>query len=77
MFAASFYDLYKHWDLMDSQQLGVFTVGFVTAFASAFVATKALIKFVARHTFMVFAWYRVAFGVLLLIYYRAELFQAL
>jgi len=77
MFAASFYDLYKHWDLMNAEYLSMFAVGFVTAFISAFVATKVLIKFVARHTFLVFAWYRVAFGVLLLIYYRAELFQAL
>ncbi|MEJ2564935.1 MAG: undecaprenyl-diphosphate phosphatase [Gammaproteobacteria bacterium] len=77
MFAASFYDLYKHWDLMNAQELGVFAVGFVTAFASAFAATKALIKFVAGHTFMVFAWYRIVFGVILLLYYRAQLFQAL
>jgi undecaprenyl-diphosphatase len=77
MFAASFYDLYKHWDAMNGQELGVFAVGFVMAFASAFVATKALIKFVARHTFLVFAWYRIVFGAILLFYYRAELFQAL
>ncbi len=77
MFAASFYDLYKHWDLMNGQELGVFAVGFVTAFASAFIATKALIKFVARHTFMVFAWYRIVFGAILLGYYHAQLFQAL
>ena len=76
MFAASFYDLYKHWGLMNAQELDVFAVGFVTAFASAFVVTKALIKFVAGHTFMVFAWYRIIFGVILLLYYRAELFQA-
>lgn len=77
MFAASFYELYKHWDLMNAQYAGMFVVGFVTAFISAFIATKALVRFVARHTFMVFAWYRIAFGIILLVYYRAELFQAL
>ena len=77
MFAASFYDLYKHWDLMNAQALGVFAVGFVTAFISAFFAVRGLIKYVAGHTFLAFAWYRVVFGVILLIYYRAELFQAL
>jgi len=77
MFAASFYDLYKHWDLMNGQEFGVFAAGFVTAFASALLATKALIKFVARHTFVVFAWYRIVFGVILLLYYHGELFQAL
>jgi len=77
MFAASFYDLLKHWDLMNAQELGVFAVGFITAFISAFFAVKALIRFVAGHTFVAFAWYRIIFGALLLFYYRAELFQAL
>lgn len=77
MFAASFYDLYKHWGLMNAQALGVFAVGFVTAFISAFFAVKALLKFVAGHTFVAFAWYRIVFGLILLFYYRAELFQAL
>ena len=52
-------------------------MGFVTAFISAFFAVRGLIKYVAGHTFLAFAWYRVVFGVILLIYYRAELFQAL
>jgi undecaprenyl-diphosphatase len=77
MFAASFYDLFKHWSLMNTQALGVFAVGFITAFVSAFFAVKALIKYVAGHTFMAFAWYRILFGLILLWYYRAELFQAL
>jgi undecaprenyl-diphosphatase len=77
MFAASFYDLYKHWDLMNAQALGVFTVGFITAFISAFFAVKALIRYVAGHTFIAFAWYRIIFGLILLWYYRDALFQAM
>jgi len=77
MFAASFYDFYKHWDLMTAQALGLFAVGFVTAFISAFFAVKALIRYVANHTFLAFAWYRIVFGLILLLYYRAELFQIL
>jgi undecaprenyl-diphosphatase len=77
MFAASFYDLYKHWDLMNAQALGVFTVGFITAFVSAFFAVKALIRYVAGHTFIAFAWYRIIFGLILLWYYRDALFQAM
>ena len=77
MFAATFYDLYKHWNLLNAQELGVFAVGFITAFISAFFAVKALLKFVSNHTFVSFAWYRVIFGAVLLFYYRAELFQAL
>jgi undecaprenyl-diphosphatase len=77
MFAATFYDFYKHWDLMNSQALGVFAVGFATAFISAFFAVRALVRYVANHTFIAFAWYRVIFGLILLAYYRSALFQAL
>ena len=77
MFAATFYDVYKHWDLLHAHDLGMFVVGFITAFISAFVAVKALLHYIAHHNFVAFAWYRVIFGVLLLIYYRAELFSAM
>jgi undecaprenyl-diphosphatase len=77
MFAASFYDLYKHWDLMNARAGGVFVVGFITAFISAFLAVKALIRYVIGHTFVAFAWYRVIFGLILLWYYRGALFQAM
>jgi undecaprenyl-diphosphatase len=76
MFAAAFYDFYKHWSLMSVGELGVFAVGFVTAFISAFFAVRALIRYVVGHTFVAFAWYRIVFGVILLLYYRSELFQA-
>ena len=77
MFAATFYDTYKHWNILQATDLPMFAVGFITAFISAFVAIRALLKFVAHHSFVVFAWYRIIFGVLLLIYYRDELMQAM
>jgi undecaprenyl-diphosphatase len=77
MFAATFYDTYKHWGLLHAHDLGTFAVGFATAFISAFFAVKGLLRYIAHHNFIVFAWYRVVFGVLLLIYYRAELFHAM
>ena len=77
MFAATFYDVYKHWHLLHLHDLGMFAVGFITAFISAFVAVKALLHYIAHHNFVAFAWYRVIFGVILLIYYRAELFSAM
>ncbi len=77
MFAATFYDVYKHWQLLHLHDLGTFAVGFVTAFVSAFVAIRALLRYVAHHSFTGFAWYRIVFGAVLLVYYRAELFQAM
>jgi undecaprenyl-diphosphatase len=42
-------------------------VGFVAAFISAFVCVRWLIHYVAHHNFIPFAWYRIAFGLLVLI----------
>ena len=77
MFAATFYDVYKHWHLLHIHDLGVFLVGFITAFISAFIAVRSLLHYIANHNFVVFAWYRVVFGIALLIYYRDSLFNAM
>lgn len=77
MFVATFYDVFKHWHLLHYHHLGTFAVGFITAFISAFIAIRALLRYVAHHSFIGFAWYRIIFGVLLLIYYREQLFQVM
>ncbi len=77
IFAATFYDLFKHWGLLHAHDFATFAVGFVTAFVSAFVAVRALLKYIAHHNFVGFAWYRLIFGVILLVYYREQLFQAM
>jgi undecaprenyl-diphosphatase len=76
MFAATFYDLYKHWDLLHAHDFGTFAVGFVTAFVAAFFAVRGLLRYIAHHSFVVFAWYRIVFGLVLLWYFRETLFQA-
>jgi undecaprenyl-diphosphatase len=69
MFAATGYDLLKSWKLLDINDAGIFLVGFVTAFLSALLVIKILIKFVASHDFTSFAWYRIIFGICVLGYY--------
>jgi undecaprenyl-diphosphatase len=69
MFAATAYDLLKNWQLLSVNDTFMFTVGFITAFASALLVIKMLLRFVATHNFKVFAWYRIAFGALVVIYY--------
>ena len=69
MFAATFYDVFKHWDLLHASDLPMFAVGFVTSFVAALIAVRALIRFVASHNFNGFAWYRLIFGTLVLLYY--------
>ncbi|MBB5019935.1 undecaprenyl-diphosphatase [Chitinivorax tropicus] len=67
MFAATVYDVYKHWNLFALSDLPVFVVGSVASFLSAFFAVRALLRFISNHTFEVFAWYRIAFGVVILL----------
>lgn len=69
MFAATFYDMYKSRDLLSADDIGVFAVGFITAFLAALVAIKVLLKFVATHDFKVFAYYRIALGIIVLLYF--------
>ncbi|XZG70666.1 undecaprenyl-diphosphate phosphatase [Chitinibacteraceae bacterium HSL-7] len=64
--AASLYSLYKHRDVLDAGDAGVFAVGFIASFVFAFIAIRALIRYVSSHTFIPFAWYRIAFGILVL-----------
>ncbi len=64
--AAGAYDLWKHRALLSIDDLGMFAVGSVSAFASAFICVRWLIRYVASHDFTPFAWYRIAFGLLIL-----------
>lgn len=69
MMAASGYTLVKHWRLLDGEMLTVLAGGFVTAFLSAWVVVKWLIRYVQGHDFTVFALYRIGFGALLFWYF--------
>ncbi|MGY6278293.1 undecaprenyl-diphosphate phosphatase [Methylomonas sp. MgM2] len=64
---ASLYDLYKHRDLLNGESdLLSFTVGLVAAFISALFAVKGLLRYISHHDFIVFAWYRILFGVVVI-----------
>lgn len=78
MFAATFYDLYKSRDALTLDDIPLFALGFVIAFMSALVVVRALLIYVGRHDFTPFAWYRVVFGGLVLIYagYDSAAFSA-
>lgn len=67
--AASLFDLLKNFQDLTMQDLPIFGIGFVTAFLSAYAVIKLFIRFVATHTFIVFAWYRIILGILVFIYF--------
>jgi undecaprenyl-diphosphatase len=64
---ASLYELYKHHQLFSRDDIGMLAIGFVASFISAAIAVRALIRFISRHDFTVFAWYRIVFGGLVLL----------
>ena len=66
MFAATFYDIYKHHDILHFDDIGMFVVGFVASFISALLAVRGLLRFISNHDFTVFAWYRIVFGLIVL-----------
>ncbi|TCG01189.1 undecaprenyl-diphosphatase [Paraburkholderia strydomiana] len=67
MFGATAYELYKDWHLLSVDALGVFALGFVAAFVSAFLCVRWLLRYIAGHDFTAFAWYRIGFGLLILL----------
>ena len=67
IFGATAYELYKDWHLLSVDALGSFVLGFVAAFISAFACVRWLLRYIAAHDFTVFAWYRIAFGLLILL----------
>ncbi|MGY2136586.1 undecaprenyl-diphosphate phosphatase [Pseudomonas reactans] len=66
MVGAAVYSGYKYRDLFQPADLPVFAIGFVTSFIFAMIAVKGLLKFIASHSYAVFAWYRIGFGLLIL-----------
>ncbi|MDM7950303.1 undecaprenyl-diphosphate phosphatase [Hydrogenophaga sp.] len=67
LFGAATYDIYKNRDLLSAADIPFFAVGLVMSYLSAWVCVKWLLRFVGNHTFVPFAWYRIAFGGLILI----------
>lgn len=64
---ASVYSMYKDRALLNMDDVGAWVLGFIFAFISAMIAVRALIRYVSHHDFTIFAWYRIAFGVIVLV----------
>lgn len=66
--AASGFDLLKHYDEFTATSWQPLAVGFVVAFIVAYLVMALFIQFLERFTFRAFGWYRIAFGLLLLLW---------
>jgi undecaprenyl-diphosphatase len=66
LIGAGVFDLYEHRHLLEPRDFGPILLGSAVAFASAYACIRWLLRFVATHDFTPFAWYRIAFGALVL-----------
>jgi undecaprenyl-diphosphatase len=69
MFAATLYSLARSLPNLRADDSWLFAAGFVTAFLTALVVVRLFLVYVGRHTFASFAWYRIGFGLLVLVYF--------
>jgi undecaprenyl-diphosphatase len=67
LFGATIYSLYKERALLSVADLPMFGVGALAAFISAFFCVRWLLRYISTHDFMIFVWYRIVFGVLILL----------
>jgi undecaprenyl-diphosphatase len=67
LIGAGAYQTFKYRDLLSADDVPLFGVGLVVSFFSALACVHWLIRYVSRHDFVPFAWYRIAFGLVVLL----------
>jgi undecaprenyl-diphosphatase len=67
LFAACAYEFVKNRHLLTTTDLPAFGIGFAVAFVSAFLCVRWLLRYVSRNDFVPFAWYRIVFGVIIVV----------
>ncbi|MBP8896592.1 MAG: undecaprenyl-diphosphate phosphatase [Ottowia sp.] len=66
LIGAGVYSLYKERALLSVADLPLFGVGLLFSFISAWICVRWLLRYIASHSFVPFAWYRIAFGLIVL-----------
>ncbi len=67
LIGAGAYSLYKERALLEAADAGWFSVGSLAAFVSAYLSIRWLLRYISSHDFTIFAWYRIAFGLVILV----------
>ena len=63
LIGAGVYSLYKERALLSMADAPTFAVGLLFSFISAWVCVRWLLRYIASHSFVPFAWYRIVFGI--------------
>jgi undecaprenyl-diphosphatase len=66
LIGAGAYSLFKERALLSMADLPTFAVGLVFSFLSAWLCVRWLLRYISTHSFTPFAWYRIAFGIVVL-----------
>ena len=67
LIGAGVYSLYKERAILSWSDVPLFAVGLVFSFVSAWLCVRWLLRYIASHSFVPFAWYRIVFGGLVLL----------
>jgi undecaprenyl-diphosphatase len=67
LLAATVYSVYKERALLSMADLPMFGIGGLAAFVSAFLCVRWLLRYISSHDFTIFAWYRIVFGLIVLV----------
>jgi len=67
LLGASAHELIKGRALLSAGDAGWMAIGLITAFVSALLVIRWLLRYVSHHDFKAFAWYRIAFGLVVLL----------
>ena len=63
---ATLYEVVKYRHDFHPHDFALFLIGSIASFISAFIAVRGLLRYISRHDFTVFAWYRIVFGLVVL-----------
>ncbi len=66
LIGAGVYSLYKERGLLSASDIPMFGVGLLFSFISAWLCIRWLLRYIATHSFVPFAWYRIVFGLVVL-----------
>jgi undecaprenyl-diphosphatase len=67
LIGAGVYSLYKERHVLSVADVPMFAVGLIFSFISAWLCVRWLLRYISTNSFVPFAWYRIVFGIVVLV----------